>query len=422
MNLSISLVSRLFRLLFLFNAVNVLQAFIPLPRFGHNANLINNKIYYFGGKDSNGNVSHDLFYLDLTLTSTPQYLYASNSSKSPEFSLLNYTGDFQGTYLSGSTAWKNSIYAFGGEGAKEGDFKNTFIKIRIDSNPIIIEQLDNTNAPSPRGRLTPVVDKQGKIYFFGGWDGTGSDNTMYIFDSNSATWTTVKSDSAPDMIWGYAAILTDDERILYIGGNHHDKIRYMPFDSIPVFNINTSDWERINTTADIPIAGRVAHVAILDRIYRTNDVIFVSINELKVADKKRVIIYGGERDSSDKTTNGGIVVLDLSTKKFTQPNIEGKRPDYIPYRTTATYFNDYIFVAFGNRNNIPSVEFNILDIYNGTLKWVQMANLTRPPSNGPDNGAGSVVDKPSANVGILIILAIVFGIKNGRFYELEIPI
>ncbi|CAG8450173.1 8191_t:CDS:2, partial [Ambispora gerdemannii] len=223
--------------------------------------------------------------IHLPLTPTPQYLYASNSSKSPEFSLLNYTGNFQGTYLSGSVAWKNNIYAFGGEGAKEGNFKNTFIKIRIDSNPIIIEQLDNTNAPSPRGRLTPVVDKQGKIYFFGGWDGTGNDNTMYIFDSNNATLTTVKSNSAPDMIWGYAAIFT----------------------------------------------------------------------------------------------NGGIVILDLSTTKLTQPNVEGKRPDYIPFQATATYFNDYIFVAFGKRNNDSSAEFNILDISSGALKWVQVADLTRTP-------------------------------------------
>ncbi|CAG8537078.1 4750_t:CDS:2 [Ambispora gerdemannii] len=249
--------------LLVFKAVNISQAFTPLPRFGHNTHLINNKIYYFGGKDLNGNFSRDFFYLNLPLTPTPQYLYASNSSKLPEFSLLNYTGDFEG------------------QGTK-GDFKNTVYKIRIDSNPIIIEQLDNTAAPSPRERLIPVTDMQGKIYFFGGWDGVGNDNTMYILDSNNAKWTMVKSNNAPDMIWNYAPILTDDGRILYISGNHlHEKkYAYMPFNSIPVFNINTNDWERIDTIINVPV-GRAAHAAIL------------------AADKKRVIVYGGEINHTD---------------------------------------------------------------------------------------------------------------------------
>ncbi|CAG8489827.1 7070_t:CDS:10 [Ambispora gerdemannii] len=300
-----------------------------------------------GQEDSKGNVSCDIFSLDLPRTPSPQYLNASN----PEFNLVN-SGDFEGIYLSNPVAIKNYIYVFGGQGTKEGTFKNDFYKIRMDSSPIIIERLNNTAAPSPRERLTLVTDKEGKIYIFGGWDGTGKDNAMYIFDSNNGVWTMVRSKNAPDMIWGYAPVFTDD-RILYIGGNHYASIRYMPFDSIPVFNIKTNDWERINTTTDMPVAGRCAHVVILDN------------------NKKRVIVYGGDIDRTYESTNGGLAILDLLTKKWTQPNIEGKRPDYIPFRPTATYFNDYIFVAFGKRNDIPSAEFNILDIYNDTLKWVE---------------------------------------------------
>ncbi|KAJ7261735.1 hypothetical protein B0H12DRAFT_334045 [Mycena haematopus] len=99
------------------------------------------------------------------------------------------------------------------------------------------------NEPERREHHAAVSAITGKVYIFGGEavDGSVAEFTEhYVFDPNATTFTALPTDNAPPGLTGHAAIILPNGQILIFGGVSANGL--LSFDTIYIFDTNTDTW------------------------------------------------------------------------------------------------------------------------------------------------------------------------------------
>jgi hypothetical protein len=142
---------------------------VPQQRYDHTTTKIDDKIYIYGGKNKDGVVLGDMFYIDLNLNSwnlieQPLYPIAGHSSILVNNYLISCFGiDSNAKIINNCSVFDTSI--------------NKFIQSKINEEP-----------PIPR-TLSSMVSSEDKrtVYIFGGIDENGNGlNDLYKLDASKA--------------------------------------------------------------------------------------------------------------------------------------------------------------------------------------------------------------------------------------------
>ncbi|KAG9306384.1 hypothetical protein G9A89_018267 [Geosiphon pyriformis] len=304
---------------------------IPSERYGHTSNLIDNRIYYFGG---GYNTTNQYFYLDLSVnftTSNPPFV---NIDSLDNFPPLRY---FSSVVIENSGNGSAKLLLFGGRGST--DFS-------------LVKSINEENGPINRTHIPSIVDNKGRMYIWGGKvNQTGYlDKKMYIFDSSTNAWSQNNPIDVPETRYGYSATLLQDSKIVIIGG--WDKnATYADINSV-----DSSPWRTITAKGLPDIQNRAAHSAIL------------------APDEYRIIIYGGN-SLVPLNPAKALIILDTRTFTWSQPTAINP-PILTPGYPSATLFKNLMIVAFGeyNKDQKGSNSLWILDISKDPFTWVTSYN------------------------------------------------
>ncbi|KAG9294603.1 hypothetical protein G9A89_008082 [Geosiphon pyriformis] len=313
------------------------QNYEPSPRSSHSATLIQDRIYYFGGQIANDQYDDkDFFYLDLPLSFQSNRVSFVNYSKFE--TNITIPSIYKPTNVLGGEMG-NRIYLFGGYVKNDSIFLNDqvytidVVDKQSSWSVIVNDTLTNIDTwPSGRESLAAVIDKQGRMYIWGGWGIT--DKTIYIFDTKTNIWKKNLPEDAPNSRAAYTATILNDGRIIYIGG------------------IISSTYVQADIQEMAPIQPnnpRSSHSAIL------------------APDGHNIIIYGGENIDIETS----LLVLNTDLFTWSYPLISNQGPDYIPNTHTANLYKNYMIISFGTRRGKPSSDIDILDISNlNNVTWI----------------------------------------------------
>jgi len=215
--------------------------------------------------------TNDLLYLPLSssfLAESPPWIIVSGSANS---------STSQGPALSWSTlsAYTTSdILLFGGEPGPNSDI---VIVDAADSAVLLdvfsrlqpnwtVEPPSWVGEPIRRIRHATVTSPSGLVFIFGGEKADGSKNGFsdhFLFDPNAPSFALLPSNNAPPDIYGHAAIILSDGRILVFGGFSQSRGGLIPFSTIWVLDTKSLSWAVISTdTSSLPDP-RMAFVAVL---------------------------------------------------------------------------------------------------------------------------------------------------------------
>lgn len=195
----------------------------PTPRAAHSANIINRKLYIFGGW--NGfSAFNDVYSLDLEtdiwseiVTKGIQPIARNNHRTS--------------TYM-------NKIYVHGGHDGERW-LEDLFI---LDTSKVMWARV-NIFGYQPSARACHSLNRIGKkLYMFGGYDGVRSFNDIEVFDIEIATWTQLKEYSGKVPIARDAhTMVACKQNLLLFGG--HDGTNHL--NDLHEFNTVTNTWTEI---------------------------------------------------------------------------------------------------------------------------------------------------------------------------------
>jgi len=182
------------------------------PRSFHTATLVNNKLYILAG-DSNSKIADtgkDFFYLDVSVPfNTKNLLWKDLSSIN-----IIPAHDSAASVNGGSN--NNTLFLYGG--------------ISPDATIALVYTFDpksvswsipkiTGNIPIRKERLTGIIDRNGKMYLWGGTDVASKKdlNDMPILDTINLSWGQGSLVGAPTAISGYNAVLLPNNNIIYMG-------------------------------------------------------------------------------------------------------------------------------------------------------------------------------------------------------------
>ncbi|RIA81752.1 hypothetical protein C1645_836478 [Glomus cerebriforme] len=300
------------------------QQYVPVGKFFHTATLVETKIYFLGGKNNDSISTNDFFFLDIS----------KSFNKTEALPFKNVTLDLimPKHYGAGTTVFgksKNSIFFFGGD-----------MGVLQDKNSSVYT-LDTTKLPSgwqeiiqdtvDRRRLLSVTaDNNNKIFLFGGGGGGNFGdtkyiryNTMNIFNISTQDWYVGTIENTLIKREGHTGtFLSDTGEIIYIGGRSDNGL-LIDMTNLDVYDTINDKWVQWSTRN--PPEQRCLHTAVL-----TND--------------NRIILFGGVNGLTP--VKNYYVVLNVKTLEWYHGN--GSLSTRAPYRGhTATLYNDYMFIAFG---------------------------------------------------------------------------
>ncbi|CAB4495217.1 unnamed protein product [Rhizophagus irregularis] len=322
----------------LFNIIIVYgQKFIPEPKIGVEAVLIEDKIYYIGGANpsktrSEENPESDIFYLDVNPDDIKSFLtWVDLKVKLPYTN--GHTADVGGIN-------QDSIFIIGGI---HYDETNTNYLYRFDTKTYEL------SVPVIQGKALPTriarnsVSYKGKIYLFGGraYTPVGSPliyvNQFDIFDTVNLIWQVGSMVDSPGTLSGYTATLVNGI-IYYIGGRTQQYV-YSPMTEIHQYDIVADKWSlKKTTTADInAIPGpRVGHSAVLfdGKIYVNGGT------------------YFNADTSYDLPAKESFVMLDIMTLVWSVPAYNSTGAPKLAYHT-ASLKGALLILAFGLRMDLP---------------------------------------------------------------------
>ncbi|CAG8684910.1 8774_t:CDS:2 [Cetraspora pellucida] len=202
-------------LLQIFYSGNEVYAFLPAARYGHNAVLVKDRLYFYGG--SSGYSSYNFFYLDVSKS------FDLTNTSSMHWTDLSFVTSISRTY-GASVVNNNSIYFFSG----------SYSLSRVDKFDTLTEQWVTFNfSGNAILASTYISSVQGVI----------SNNTIYFFGGSTQISITQ----------------TQHDLILVIGG--------YPLGRITSLNIKTFLWANITALNDGFIPGLYYHTATLINNY-----------------------------------------------------------------------------------------------------------------------------------------------------------
>ncbi|CAG8643218.1 14375_t:CDS:2, partial [Ambispora leptoticha] len=355
-----------------------------IARYGHTANLINQKIYIIGGKDATGAFVNEMQILDL----------------SSNFSLVNISNNFINiTSLNFSVAWGtsvdngSSIFYFGGV---TSDNKATANIIQYDTNQNLLSKpLEVSASPSARRGLNSVIDQNGTWYIYGG-SGSIDDNPYHLTSNNdpaiySLTLTTKKFTEQASIQstntktrFDYTATVIGNN-IIYIGGQTTNG--FIGMEEIWIFQTDTMQWRISNATNAGLVPNRGGHTA-------------VKLNN-------SILIYGGYSDQNSNPINNNNAVALLSIQNLGARNGETftwklptissspyQNQQQIPYWHTATIYNNYMIVVYGKFDNNDNTNTS-LNVTNNDSTILSNKKSKRFPETPPTSQSTLGTSQPA---------------------------
>ncbi|GBC04959.1 hypothetical protein RclHR1_05970016 [Rhizophagus clarus] len=313
------------------------QNFIPEPRTGHTAVLIEYKIYIIGGDnpsktDLEQNPESDIVYLNID----PYENYDSWVNIQSQGLRLPHT--FSHTANIGGIN-QDSIFIIGGGHLYDEKNTNYFYKFDTNTNELSVPVIQG-KAPSTRIGMKSV-SYEGKIYMFGGRTFTlNESDTIYvnqfdILDTINLNWQVGSLVDSPVTLSGYTATLVN-ETIYYIGGRSQQYV-FSPMTEIFQYDIVNNKWSLKKATSLDNIPGpRIGHSAVLY--------------------DGKIFVYGGsyfnEVAPTDVPAKKTFVMLDTVTLVWSIPPLGNTNVPKLAYHT-ASLKGAMMTLNFGKWISIP---------------------------------------------------------------------
>lgn len=187
----------------------------------------------------------------------------------------------------------------------------------------------------------------------GGWDGDELFNDIWIFNTDSFSWMQPKTTGfGPTPRYGHSMTLTQDGRLLVIGGCSINQDSGIPYynDDVRQLDTNNMIWTRPRITGQIP-TGRYGHSTTL-------------------LDNGNIVIYGGwgkggcqSKEETNNAKANTIVILDTKSMCWYNPRKLGNKELKHVYNHAcckSTGSTLFIFGGFDGRQAIN--DFYVINI------------------------------------------------------------
>ncbi|RIB08297.1 hypothetical protein C2G38_361243 [Gigaspora rosea] len=198
---------------------------IPDPRYGQSSALVNNKLYFFGGKLETGTVTNEVWYLNVESLSNATVHTWHQSRSMP-------VGYYHGTSCVSVTD-NSTVFLIGGitytPNTPNLDF-DAKIYIFNPNKPQwkSLRFINGSDKFVMRNSMQAVTNKYGQIFIYGGLNFTNNNssnavhndmNLLLTTDYNDILWSTPSVTYAPSTPFiQYTATLLSNGLIVYIGG------------------------------------------------------------------------------------------------------------------------------------------------------------------------------------------------------------
>ncbi|KDO34208.1 hypothetical protein SPRG_19047 [Saprolegnia parasitica CBS 223.65] len=224
----------------------------PSARACHTMSRVGRKIYVFGGFDG-VNCFNDIDILDLD---TYTWIHPTVHGYQPA-PRNAHTVSIRGT----------TLYMFGGHsGAKH--LRDLY---EFQTETLTWTHLASIQGPFPpglRGHTATIRDH--KIYFFGGYDGRGRSNELFILNLDGMCWERPpEMDAVPTGRQRHSACLVG-ARIYFVGG--FDGFKWM--DDMYILDIGSIEEQGLRATAQAHVVANLRHL-LLDQDASYSDVTFL---------------------------------------------------------------------------------------------------------------------------------------------------
>nr|CAG8535059.1 7328_t:CDS:2 [Entrophospora candida] len=390
-------------------------------RYGHTATLIDNKLYFIGGRGEKDAFVSSLIVVDM---SQPFNLLDVSTWPAQEITDndLKLNDDGSGNNLlalpkinghsasSGIGDKLNDIIIIGGSVQDPIATQNQNVLI-FDTitkrfvNPAIIQQKSTNavvnNSPTRRYEHSCVIDQYGEIWIYGGKsdDSTGSQKSYVNADMwglnspllpEAIQWQNYGSlESSPGSLQQHTVSLISGNRMVVLGGMN-DLFLLDDFKNIHVYDLNANNWSTYAATGNIP-ASRRDHSAV-------------------VLNNTKIIIYGGA-DERNSVIYADVAVLDTDTWIWSTPTTTGTPIQR--FRHTATLIGINMVVAFGNVGLKADSSMYVLNTANWS--WSYDYQYITQPSDGSSEVSNITNPNPynGGLKGITINLPLIIGLSVG---------
>uniref|UniRef100_K3WMT4 Uncharacterized protein n=1 Tax=Globisporangium ultimum (strain ATCC 200006 / CBS 805.95 / DAOM BR144) TaxID=431595 RepID=K3WMT4_GLOUD len=222
----------------------------PAARGGHTAVLADTHLLIFGGHYFGGDGTfvylNDLYRLDLNTSTWHEIVFTEKDAVMPK-PRYNHSA----LLMHGGTR----MFVFGGRGAAAQVFRDMFF---FDLSAMAWFHVQwTTDCPLARfGHSAASID-DARMVLFGGWDGKKSMNDLWIFDTNTFTWTKPKcAGKFPTSRHNHSMVAISRETLLVYGGY----TVLMPDVPLPVYNkdvylldTTTLTWSRPRLVGEYPL-------------------------------------------------------------------------------------------------------------------------------------------------------------------------
>ena len=200
----------LFRLLVEINCQTI--PFNQVQREYHTATLINNKLYILGGiSDGTTDIGIDFFYLDISVPFNTQNLSWINLSSN---NIVPPPSHYGATSAKGGEN-NNTLFLYGGFPYLQNETMSLVYTFDTQTNLWTIPTIAGEIYTTRKGGLTEIID-HGKMYLWGGFNGSEGTNDMLILDTINLILGNGSLVEAPTPRFNYGAILTTNNSIIYI--------------------------------------------------------------------------------------------------------------------------------------------------------------------------------------------------------------
>ncbi|KAL5369715.1 hypothetical protein CPHLJ_3g3600 [Cryptosporidium parvum] len=268
---------------------------LPSPRAAHTCNIIEDKLYLFGGW--NGFQALNDFYVLYTSSEVMFWQKLIPSEKRPK-NRNNHASAVYGNslYIHGGhngEFWLSDLYEFTVKGTDHlnSDNLNAFNYTEEVNEELLgswkrVKVSNKLKKPSARAchSLTRIF---GRLYLFGGFDGIQCFNDLWVYDIAKMTWNEIEFENyIPRCRNGHCAI-SSSKGIIFFGGNTGKEY----IGDVSLYNPEKKEFQTPKVFGVCPSARKGHSLALLDDVSavmfggydgknRCNDLFILDISEL----------------------------------------------------------------------------------------------------------------------------------------------
>ncbi|CAG8649740.1 14088_t:CDS:2 [Funneliformis caledonium] len=338
--------------------------FRSTQRSSHTATLIDSNLYILGGRnDETGRIGNEFFYLDVSVPFNTQNILWHNLT-----SINIVPAHISAASVNGG-ANNKTLFLYGGSSDKVMSLVYTF---DTQSNSWNIPKITGDNIVR-KNNLKGIINNYGKMYLFGGlFNGTTTQNDMFILDTKNLKWELGSTINAPSPRAVYGATYVSEQHILYLGG-------FSTASSIDGASLSLKEIYYYDMLKDLWLTRVTSGTIPTDRD---------SFSAVLGLNGQKVIIFGGINNINKFTPQDTLYVLDLNNFEWYIPKISGSIPSS-RYWHQANVIGKYMVISFGfgYDRNIDN-DILLLDISNDEeYMWTNIFDPNEvkptPPTESP---------------------------------------